>query len=202
MRSPALNASHRPRRCRSREAAAPPPHPVRRRTAPRDGNRGASAAGGRSSRPRRPRRRRSAASSLKRPCFPAGATGSASMKARSWRRAVARLPAGTLAEKLRSKPREPAGEAMALADDLARLDPHPAGLDRMNAHSDSFRRCERPGAAASTRTHHALAADGAEMGVAEAGRIFEAVAERPVQADMRDPDQPNRQHCRPPGKEA
>ena len=39
------------------------------------------------------------------------------------------------------------------------------------------------------------------MGVAEAGRIFEAVAERPVEADMRDPDQRDRQDRRPPGKE-
>ena len=33
-------------------------------------------------------------------------------------------------------------------------------------------------------------AGAAEMGVAEAGRIFEAEAERAVEADMRDPDQP------------
>src|SRR5271166_6864868 len=47
-----------------------------------------------------------------------------------------------------------------------------------------------------------LASDPAEMGVAEAGRIFEAVAERPVDADMGDPDQRERQDRRPSGEKA
>src|SRR5208337_2816879 len=46
-----------------------------------------------------------------------------------------------------------------------------------------------------------LTADSAEMGIAEPGRIFETVAEHPVEADMRDPDQRDRQDRRQPGKE-
>ena len=42
----------------------------------------------------------------------------------------------------------------------------------------------------------------AEMGVAEAARIFEAVAERAVEADMGDPDQRDRQNRGLAGEEA
>src|SRR4029078_1079397 len=69
-----------------------------------------------------------------------------------------------------------APEPVAAALDLRLFDLHPAGLDGMNAHDVLRRHALTPAAAA-------------EMGVAEGGRIFEAVAERAIEADMRDQDQ-------------
>jgi hypothetical protein len=65
---------------------------------------------------------------------------------------------------------------MSAALDLGLLDQYAAGLDGMNAHDDfSVREVARSSAPADT----------AEVGVAEGCRIFEAVAERPVEADVR-----------------
>src|SRR5271166_2460866 len=75
---------------------------------------------------------------------------------------------------------ETTAKAMSSADDLARLDPHPTGLNGVDAH-DQFSKwqCRLPAA---------------EVGVAEAARVFQAEAEGAVEADMGDPDQGGRRN--------
>ena len=69
-------------------------------------------------------------------------------------------------------------ETVSAAFDLRLFDLHAAGLDGVDAHC-----------AFSLGQNASAAADAAEMRVAEAGRVFQAITERPVEADMRDPDQ-------------
>src|SRR5271166_2753569 len=78
---------------------------------------------------------------------------------------------------------ETTAQAMSSADDLARLDPHPTGLNGVDAH-DQFSKWRWSGLPAP------------EVGVAEGARIFEAEAEGAVEADMGDPDQGGRHNRR------
>src|SRR5215831_3932025 len=70
-------------------------------------------------------------------------------------------------------------EAVPAALDLRLFDRHAAGLDCVDPHDVLHDACDCDSAPA----------DAAEMGVAERGRIFEAVAKRAVDANMRDQNQ-------------
>src|SRR5262249_10995326 len=70
-------------------------------------------------------------------------------------------------------------ETASAAFDLRLFDLHAAGLDCVDTHDVLFDACKCVSAPA----------DAAKMGVAERGRIFEAVAKRAVDADMRDQNQ-------------